>query len=545
MSIWALLCDAADVLRGGSAVRALALRSGGPVATAVLRRDGDLRLTWTNDAMAELLGGGRGRRPLDRLGDVLAGDGGARLAATVRDLMRVEGRSASVELTTLVGGRAERVWFHLLLSSPGPLERLLSAVGLARPRRAVVHAQLAVATAAGEAPGRAELVERLGQALLRLRRRPSRVALVMVSILRYGEDGPWPVPMPVTVELAERVRRAARDTDAVVPLGAGWLAVVAEEVAEGGEIALARRVLAVLHRSAAEEPGPVVGMVLMEITDPAADPDAVIDHLVRVETPATPAGGLTVLSPWDAAGPGPGAADQDGRTSARLRAALASGRFVLGERPLQRLGTGAPDAGRPVPPLTLLEVSTVDEGVLTPVRVDAPGLARALDRWLFQQVPALRPPGGPGARLVLRLQPGDDLTSSLREGAAVLDDRFVVHVPEARLAEALSAQRAVLRELAASGVALGVAGWSGRIDVPTLVRSGIALVELAPSTQRAASGPEGAALVTGLVAGLRAGLGDGAVVVAEDSRDAETNSSLSACGVTWAIPPRATIMVQP
>jgi hypothetical protein len=111
---------------------------------------------------------------------------------------------------------------------------------------------------------------------------------------------------------------------------------------------------------------------------------------------------------------------------------------------------------------------------------------------------------------------------------------LVLQVPESRLEEAVSAQRAVLRDFPLLGVGLGVSAWSGAIDVRTLVRWRIEVVQLAQACQQAVLEPHGRALVAGLVAGLRAGLGPAALVVAEEPLNSAVADALSDCGVRWS-----------
>jgi hypothetical protein len=385
-----------------------------------------------------------------------------------------------------------------------------------------------------------------------MRRQPSRVALAMVWIFRHGPDGAQPESALKTQNLAERVRTAARDTDTVVQLAPGWLALLAADPVEGGEVAMARRVLAVLNGRQGGQHS-VVTVAVLEVADPDADPDAVIAHLERTAAPAAMEGGLVVLDAWptggtgqseDAGAPRAPAADRE-----HIRRALESGRFVLGSRPVLPLtGTPSPGGRRPLPgahsPTTLLEVSTVDEGRLTPVRVSAPGLAAALDSWALEQIGVLEVDT---TSLTVRLQPGGTLGATLGDDVASLLARrpgleLVLQVPEERLAEAVAADRAVLRRLASAGVGLGVSGWSGRIDVRTLVRRRVGLVELSPQTQQEVSRPDGAALVTGLVAGLTAGLGPHVHVVADDPQETTVTSRLISCGVEWAASSSARMM---
>jgi hypothetical protein len=84
-------------------------------------------------------------------------------------------------------------------------------------------------------------------------------------------------------------------------------------------------------------------------------------------------------------------------------------------------------------------------------------------------------------------------------------------------------------------VSLGVHAWSGAIDVRTLVRCQVEVVELSPACVQEVLRPDGSALVTGLVAGLRAGLGPDALVMADEPRDGEVRRALAACGVPWTV----------
>jgi hypothetical protein len=283
----------------------------------------------------------------------------------------------------------------------------------------------------------------------------------------------------------------------------------------------------------------------MEVVDPDADPEEVIAHL---DTAAAEEGGLIVLAPWTAERSAPGAdaggPGQEKEAKERIARALESGRFQLGLRPVRALaGSGPRDAELPgtsrgaASPATLVEAGTLDEGALTPVRVSAPGLATALDRWALSAAADLDVREGV---LVVRLQPGGPLTPALGEDVAALlagrpEFRLVVHVPEERLAEAIAAERAVLGQLPLLGVRLGVHAWSGGIDVRTLVRCQVHVVELSPACVQEVLRPEGAALVTGLVAGLRAGLGPDALVVANDPREDGVREALRRCGVTWVV----------
>jgi hypothetical protein len=215
--------------------------------------------------------------------------------------------------------------------------------------------------------------------------------------------------------------------------------------------------------------------------------------------------------------------------------ALESGRFVLGRRP----ATAARGRGRHArAPISLVEVHTVDDGGLTPVRVDAPGLASAIDQWALGQVEELD--WSAQAQLAVRLQPGGSLSRLLPHLQDRLDRRpglrLLLQVPEPRLAEAVSAQRAVLGELVGLRVGLGVSDWTGLLDVRALVRWQVGLVELSPRWERDVLDPDGAAAVAGLVAGLRTGLGPAALVVAEEPADTASCAALLACGVEWTAP---------
>ncbi|MGY1740276.1 MULTISPECIES: hypothetical protein [unclassified Blastococcus] len=523
--------------------RTLALRSGGPAATARLLDDGSVQLTWLSDAMDELLDPAAEGRP-SALAEVLPLDSAARLSAVVRDLLRMDGRSASVPVT-IQRGWPRQAWLHLQVQPPGRGERWVTALGGRPTRRAAVHAEPAAWSGGEAVDGRAELAERLRQALHRRRRWSSRIALAVVTALREEVEGPRAVPEAATAELAERVRQAARGTDAVVVLGPGRLAVLAEDVAEDGERVLARRVSAVLDRSAGEGRPLVVDVAVMEVVDVDADPDAVIGALLRSHATAGRTGGLTVLDPWTSTGPG--AAEDHGAPAAldrRLRAAFASGRFVPGIRPMTAGIHGSGAARR----LTVIEACTVEEGVVDPVAVDAPSLAAALDRWLVQQVAAAGPLPEDGVDRLLLLQPGGELAPWLADGLpepAAGPGRLVLAVPERRLLSALTAERAVLRELALREVPLAVAGWSGLIDVPTLVRGGIGLVLLSAETQRAVVRPDGAALLAGLAAGLRAGLGDTATVFSVDAEEGSVTSALQTCGIACAVSAPVTLMRTP
>ncbi|MGY1667506.1 hypothetical protein [Geodermatophilus sp. SYSU D00696] len=548
---------------GNGALRDLALSTGGPVALAVAGVDGSLLLEWVNGAMAALLGlepGDDTRVPLD---DVLTGSDGARVTATVRDLIDLRGQSASVQVSALRGDHADPIWFHLLVAPDRRMSRLSPRMRRRRARRVVLHAQV-TSSAALPGPdrigdGRGHLVDRLGTALSRLRRRPSRVALALVSVLQNGLEGPQPPPGLQTADLADRVRQVARETDTVVVLAPGWLAVLVEDPTDGGEIAMARRALAALRRSGAAGPegGPLVAVTVQEITDPGADPDAVLASLHRTAARVALDGGVTVLDPWQPdttpAGRPDGTVNGTGSRQ-QIQRALRSGRFVLGRRAIEALAPDPqPDAGGVDRPATvtpsktvLLEVGTVDEDVLSPVRVTAPGLAAALDQWVLRQARGLATDGS-ASTLVIRLQPSSGLGPDLSEAAAELararPEQVVLQVPEARLAEILVAERAVLHRLSESEVRLAVSAWSGRIEVPALVRWHIGLVELSPTTQQEVLRPEGAALVTALTAGLHAGLGPAALVVAEWSYDPQVRAALSSCGVLWATPPETVIMV--
>jgi hypothetical protein len=284
-----------------------------------------------------------------------------------------------------------------------------------------------------------------------------------------------------------------------------------------------------------------VRVSVLEVTDPDADPDAVVEYL-QADGGGVADGGLTVLAPWGrpTGGDAPSALDaasgrdaQDGGGVAeQVERAVRSGRFVLDARVLRPLSGRAPGPA----PAAVVEVVTVDEDVRTPVQVTAPLLAAALDGWSLDAVDGPTPAT---ARLVLRLQPGGLLTGTLGEQAAALvarrpETRFVLQVPEGRLEEAVSAQRAVLGEFPLLGVGLGVSAWSGAIDVRTLVRWRIEVVQLAQACQQATLEPHGRALVAGLVAGLQAGLGPAALVVAEEPLSSAVADALSDCGVRWS-----------
>jgi hypothetical protein len=523
--------------RGGSLQR-LALRTGAPVAAVDVDPAGAVLLRWANPAMVDLLGlvgGGSAETPV---ADALSEDSGARLAAAARDLVALAAQTTSVQVRIDGRGRGEHAWFHLVLEPPD------GTAPEQAPVPAVLHAGPPPLTApvnADDGPeGRALLVERLSAALLRLQRRPSRVALVMAWVRRPDETGAGAIDVLETTELTSRVRAAARDTDTVVALGTGHLAVLAEDPADDGGIAMARRVLGVLHQPVVPDVRPTVTVAALEVADAAADPEAVLLHLEQATVPAS-GSGLTVLAAWDQGRSAPQpAAGPDATAHQRIMGALESGRFVLGRRPVSPgLGRG----GRTRASHSQAEVHTIDDGRLTPVRVDAPGLASAIDQWALEQVGALD--WGTQGQLAVRLQPGGSL-SRLRPCLQELLDRrpglrLQLQVPEPRLAEAVSAQRAVLGELVSLGVGLGVSEWTGLIDVRALVRWHVGLVELSPRWEQDVLDPDGAAAVAGLVAGLRAGLGPSALVVAEKPENAAACSALVACGVQWTAADQATL----
>lgn len=523
-------------------LRELALQTGSPAAGVMLRADGSVVVRWANVAMSDLLGLPAGSAATE-LTDLLDDDGATRLASVARDVVRLQGQRASLQVT--LPGDPEPLWLHLLAQRPAGLRRMSGTPDIA----AVLHAEPAPRpTPAGspEAPeSAAQLSERLGAALLLLRRRPGRVAVAVAVVRLPGPDGPERPSSPTLADLADRVRRAARETDTVVHLDGGRLAVVAEDSGDDGGIVMARRLLAVLHRPLADGVRPVVSAAVVEVGDPDTDPDTLLASVVEGAAARASGSGLTVLAPWDRhsdARPVP--ADRTAG-SAQIRAALDSGRFVLNSRPVLVPGSG-PAAGLrcDVPGArvrgTLVEVSTVDAGVPSPVRVDAPGLAVALDRWAVARVVDVD-----ADVVVVRLQPGGALVS-LREEITALqrsrpETRLVLGVPEGRLDEAVSAQRAALHELAGLGVGLGVLDWTGRVDVRTLVRWRVGIVELSPDWHRDVLLPEGAAMITGLVAGLRAGLGDAAVVLIDRPDDATVASALADCGVRWTAPARRSV----
>jgi hypothetical protein len=523
------------VFRRGGSLLQLALRTGAPVATVDVHPHGAVVLRWTNPAMAELLGlAGQGRRQTP-LSDVLTEESGLRLGAAARDLIGLAAQSTSVQVRLDGHPPDAQVWFHLLREparGPEPV----------RQRRTSFRAVLQVGLPPAEHPsgadsgtqGRELLVQRLTAALLRLRRRPSRVVLVMAQVRRPDGAGYGPTDELESAELTDRVRRAARDTDTVVTVGPGRLAVLAEDPADDGGIAMARRVLGVLHQPLDPDTRPVVTVTVLEVADADADPEAVLAHLGNGPDPSSAGGGLTVLAAWERgrSTPQPGAAVRDTMTEQRIKGALESGRFVLGHRPV-RATPGVTLAGRGVG--RLAEVLTVDDGVPTPVRVDAPGLAVAIDGWALRQVGELD--DGTPDQFAVRLQPGGSL-SRLRPAVEDLlarrpGLRLLLQVPEPRLGEAVSAQRAVLGELVALGVALGVSDWTGVIDVRALVRWRIGLVELSSHWEQDVLDPAGFAAVTAMAAGLRAGIGPTALLVADEPDDARARSALAACGVQW------------
>jgi hypothetical protein len=540
------------VLTRRTSLRGLALQTGSPAAGVMVHADGSVVVRWANAAMKELLGLDEAASGHTLLADVLCDDSTARLASVARDVVRVQGQRASVAVTVPGPGEPEPLWLHLLAEPAAGFRRLVGATGTP----AVLHAERAPRPGPAGMPdapeSTAQLSERLGAALLRLRRRPARVAVAVARVRLPGADGPEPPSALDAADLAERVRQAARETDVVVQLDGGRLAVVAEDSADDGGIVMARRLLAVLHRPLADGLRPVVSVAVAEISDPDADPDAVLAHVISGAAARATGGGLTVLAPWDRGREGPGAPAPVGRTaeaSAQIRAALDSGRFVLSCRPVQVPRTGPAAGSRPavVPgtpvPATLVEVGTVDAGVTSPVRVDSPGLAVELDRWALTQVASL---DADEDVVVLRLQPGGALVSLREEVAAVQrhrpGTRLVLGVPEARLDEAVSAQRAALSELPALGVALGVVDWTGRLDVRTLVHWRIGIVELSTEWHRDVLLPEGAAMISGLVAGLRAGLGDAALVLTDRPRDVPAAATLADCGVRWSVPARPSVL---
>jgi hypothetical protein len=520
----------------------VALRTGAPVAIVDVHPQGAVVLRWANPAMADLLGLAGDGRMQTPLSDVLGEESGVRLGAAARDLVGLAAQSTSVQVRVDGPGQSEQVWFHLLMEQARAPEQRRASYP------AVLHAgpppTAEPVGADDDIEGRAHLVERLSAALLRLRRRPSRVALAMAWVRWPDKTGSAMADGLETAQLTSRVRRAARDTDTVVALGPGWLAILAEDPVDDGGIAMARRVLGVLHQPVGTDVRPVVTVAVLEIADAEADPEAVLVHLGDAAAPSSTGGGLTVLASWDQgrSAPQPAPTGPAAMTQQRILGALESGRFVLGHRPVRASSSVTP-AGRGRGAITLAEVHTVDDGVLSPVRVDAPGLASAIDQWALRQVGELD--WGTTARLAVRLQPTGSL-SRLRPTLEELLERrpelrLLLQVPEPRLAEAVSAQRAVLGELVALGVGLGVSTWTGLIDVRALVRWRIGLVELSSRWEQDVLDPDGAAAVTGLVAGLRAGLGPAALMVADQPEDARSRAALAACGVQWTAPRHASL----
>jgi hypothetical protein len=507
----------------------LALRTGAPAGTVRIDPQGAVVLRWVNPALAELLGldgDGRVRTPLS---DVLDEESDLRLRAAARDLLGLAAQSTTVQVRLDGHRQPEHLWVHLLREPAGGRRARTSS------SRAVLQVGLPPADhpagADADADGRALLVDRLAAALLRLRRRPSRVALVEAAV-RGADAGP--ADELETAELTSRVRQAARDTDTVVSLGPGRLAVLAEDPVDDGGLAMARRVLGVLHQPAGSDARPVVTVAVLEVADAEADPEAVLAHLGNAAAPCSAGGGLTVLAPWEKgrSRPQPVPTRADTMTQQRIMGALESGRFVLGHRPV-RPAPGVSLAGREAG--TLAEVHTVDDGVLTPVRVDAPGLALAIDEWALRQAGELD--GGTTTQVAVRLQPGGSL-SRLRPAVDQLlarrpDLRLLLQVPEPRLADSVSAQRAVLGELVGLGVRLGVSDWTGLLDVRALVRWRIGLVELSARWEEDVLELGGAAAVTATVAGLRAGIGPTALLVADRPEDARSRTALAGCGVQW------------
>ncbi|SDF22663.1 hypothetical protein SAMN05660485_02937 [Blastococcus fimeti] len=530
----------------GRGIERLALLTGAPVAVVAVTAAGAPTVRWVNSSMAELLGLGQAGNARVPLADVVLEGSRGRAIAAARDLVAARGQSASVQVLP-AGGSEGPVWFHFLAVPASAAGRLLAALRLPVARHVVLHARAAPAAApepeSDPISARRRLSDRLGAALLRSRRRPSRIVLAVVRVSLTTDEGPRPAPELEVRSLADRLRAAARDTDTVAPLGPGSLAVLAEDSAEGGEVVLAARLLTVVDRALdGDEAPPVVTVAVMEVADPDADPDAVLAHLGQTVGPVAGQGGVVVLPAWVAGGPdgigepgGPADADVN---SEHTRRALSSGRFVLGARTLRRDGTASAQL-----PL-LLEVSTVDDDRLTPVRVSAAGLATALDEWALEQLVSLDETDAPVA---LRLQPGGLLTSALGDAVAALLDRrpglrLVLSVPEGRLVEALAAQRSVLGRLSDAGVGLGVSDWSGQLDPAALVRAGVALVELSAAAQRDAARPDGAARVAGLIAGLHAGLGPAAVVVADDLGATARPTDPDPRTTVWAAPSPARLV---
>ncbi len=510
-------------------LRDLALATGPPTASVLLHDDGAMSVAWANSALAQLVGldpDVADDDPLPLL-DVLTEGSRSRLAAVVRDLVALRGRAASVQLSA---GTQE---FRLHLVVP-PQETAAPTA----PVRAVLHAERWPSrqqACTGDHPeGRDQLLDRLDSALRRLRRRASRVALALATV---HQAGAVPVSAADAAELLDRVRSAARETDTVVLLQEGRIAVLADDGADDGGIAMARRVLAVLHGSLPDDRRPVAQVTVMAVDDAQADPDAVLQRLEAGVAHRKADGGLTVLDSLrpDAARSGSADVEERLRADARIRAALASGRFVLRSRPVVSLGAAHEDPA--LTPAVLAEVCTVDDGVASPVRVDAPGLAVALDRWALGQVQRLET--NPATRrFVLRLQPSGPLTPLGDAAAALREDRgdreWVLQVPERRLKAEAAAQRALVRDLPGSGVGLAVADWTGLLDVRSLVRLRVELVELSPRWGQDVLLPEGTAALAGLVAGLRAGLGSHATVIADQPTDFRATRALVASGVEWA-----------
>ncbi|MCW2699434.1 MAG: hypothetical protein JWQ45_969 [Blastococcus sp.] len=523
--------------------RDLALRTARPLGVVRVGADGSVRVEWANPALRGLLG-----LPPEGAGmfltDALDGTG-ARLTAAARDLVRYGAGEVDVQVGLRRPGAHREVELRLLVDRRRGLSRLLSRRRGLRPVTAALHASAVEHPTGPAAPadGRALLADRLGAALPRLRRGSVRLVLAAASIWWPLEDGVVEPDSAETAALAERVRQASRDTDTVVAVAPGRLVVLAEDPTTGGELVLGRRVLDLLRRSAgAAGTPPRVGISVLEITDPDADPDAVVEHLQAHRGSSLTEGGLTVLAPWgrpaesDAPRRSVTASGSDapdgGAVAEQVERAVRSGRFVMDARPLQPLAGEAPGPS----PATIVEVVTVDEEVRTPVQVSAPLLGAALDRWSVEAAHGIPPTA---ARVVLRLQPGGLLTGDLAERAADLasrrpDTRIVLQVPERRLEEAVSAERAVLGEFPLLGVGLGVSSWSGALDVRTLVRWRIEVVQLAQACQQAVLEPQGRAVVAGLVAGLEAGLGSAGLVVAEEPVNGAVADALRACGVRWS-----------
>jgi diguanylate cyclase (GGDEF)-like protein/PAS domain S-box-containing protein len=320
------------------------------------------------------------------------------------DLLETPGSTIRVE----VRYRGDDGWRHLEIVATNRLDdpAVAGIVGNVRDitERAEAAAQLAWQAFHDQLtglPNRALLMDRIGQALERTRRRGERVALLFVDLDRFkhvNDERGHEAGDHLLVEVASRLRRTVRAGDTVARLGGDEFVVVAEGGDEIDIAALADRIRAALEVPVAFVDGsslPLSASIGMAY-DAGHPPERLLRDADAALYRAKEKGRNRVEVFNEALRV---AAQRRATVEATLRRALDDGRIVVHHQPIVSLDDGSvvgtealvrvPSAdGRLEPPREYIAVAE-DRGLIVPLGeavLDAVG--RDLARWRAERDPS-------------------------------------------------------------------------------------------------------------------------------------------------------------